>query len=67
MWMKLIGLVFIWYSERWEKIVIGFNDNGTVTYHPTKQFFFNEALSTGSEDDIIQTLNIPLMVRSKIL
>lgn len=49
------------YNERWEKIVIGFNDNGTVTYHPTKQFFFNEALSTGSEDDIIQTLNIPLM------
>ena len=51
-------------SERWEKIVVGFHDNGTVTYHPTKKFFFNRALSRGDEDDIVQTLNIPLMVRS---
>lgn len=49
------------YSEKWEKIVRGFHDNGTVTYHPTKQFFFNRALSRGDEEDIIQTLNIPLM------
>ena len=49
--------------ERWEKINLVWNKNGTVSYEPTKKFIFSRELSSGDESDIFQTLNIPLMVR----
>lgn len=50
------------YREQWEKVNFTWHTNGTVSYVPTKKFFFNREASSGSEDDIVQTLNIPLIV-----
>lgn len=49
------------YSESWEKVNLSFNSNGTVTYSPTKTFFFNREASAGDESDLVQTLNVPLI------
>jgi len=50
------------YNEQWEKVNFTWHTNGTVSYVPTKKFFFNRQASAGSEDDLVQTLNIPLIV-----
>ena len=53
---------FLFCSEQWEKVNFTWHANGTVSYVPTKKFFFNRQASAGSEDDLVQTLNIPLIV-----
>uniref|UniRef100_A0A0P4WMB1 Scavenger receptor class B member 1 n=1 Tax=Scylla olivacea TaxID=85551 RepID=A0A0P4WMB1_SCYOL len=49
------------YREHWRKINISFHDNGTVSYETQKFYFFERSASVGSEDDLITTLNIPMM------
>nr|XP_045623544.1 lysosome membrane protein 2-like isoform X2 [Procambarus clarkii] len=49
------------YRERWEKVNIKFHDNGTVSYETQKHYFFERNISVGSEDDIITTLNVPML------
>lgn len=49
------------YREHWEKINVGFHDNGTVSYETQKFYFFERSLSVGSEDDLITALNIPMV------
>ncbi|KAK3857753.1 hypothetical protein Pcinc_036012 [Petrolisthes cinctipes] len=49
------------YREHWEKVNITFHDNGTVSYETQKHYYFERSKSVGSEDDIITTLNIPMM------
>lgn len=51
-------------SEKWEKVNFTWHPNGTVSYQPTKTFFFNREQSYGDESDLVQTLNIPLIVSS---
>ena len=58
-WFLIVDLNF---RERWEKVNVSFNPNGTVSYEPTKKFFFSRELSQGDESDIVLTLNIPLIV-----
>lgn len=50
------------FREHWRKVNISFHDNGTVSYETQKFYFFERSSSVGSEDDIITTLNIPMMV-----
>lgn len=49
------------YREHWEKINIGFHNNGTVSYETQKHYYFERSHSSGSEDDVIVTLNIPML------
>ena len=58
------SLFFFFYfgSEKWEKVNFTWHPNGTVSYQPTKTFFFNREMSYGDESDLVQTLNIPLVV-----
>ncbi|XP_046635934.1 scavenger receptor class B member 1-like isoform X1 [Daphnia pulicaria] len=49
------------YNERWEKVNFTWHPNGTVSYQPTRTFFFNREMSYGDESDLVQTLNIPLV------
>ncbi|KAK8737266.1 hypothetical protein OTU49_004416, partial [Cherax quadricarinatus] len=49
------------YREHWEKVNITFHDNGTVSYETQKHYFFERGSSVGSEDDVITTLNIPML------
>ncbi|XP_064114979.1 lysosome membrane protein 2-like isoform X1 [Macrobrachium nipponense] len=49
------------YREHWEKINVKFHDNGTVSYETQKFYFFEREKSIGSEDDVIVSLNIPMV------
>ncbi|KAJ8683686.1 hypothetical protein QAD02_019478 [Eretmocerus hayati] len=49
------------YLEKWEKVNVKFNDNGTVSYNVKKTFTFSEELSVGSEDDLVVVPNIPML------
>ncbi|XP_042228429.1 lysosome membrane protein 2-like [Homarus americanus] len=49
------------YREHWEKVNVAFHDNGTVSYETQKHYYFEREISVGSEDDIITTLNIPMV------
>nr|CAH0101993.1 unnamed protein product [Daphnia galeata] len=49
------------YNEKWEKVNLTWHPNGTVSYQPTKTFFFNQEMSYGDESDLVQTLNVPLV------
>lgn len=49
------------YREHWEKVNVTFHDNGTVSYETQKFYYFERAKSVGSEDDIIISLNIPMV------
>lgn len=49
------------YKERWQKVNVSFHENGTVSYQTQRFYYFEKSLTNGSEDDIIITLNIPLM------
>lgn len=41
---------------------VKFHNNGSVSYETQKFYFFERNASVGSEDDVITTLNIPMMV-----
>ena len=60
----MTSFLFFFYfgSEKWEKVNFTWHPNGTVSYQPTKTFFFNREMSYGDESDLVQTLNIPLVV-----
>ncbi|KAK7007733.1 putative cd36, partial [Halocaridina rubra] len=47
--------------EHWEKINVVFHDNGTVSYETQKFYYFERSLSVGSEDDLIVSINIPMV------
>ncbi|XP_071514706.1 lysosome membrane protein 2-like [Panulirus ornatus] len=49
------------YREHWEKVNVLFHDNGTVSYETQKHYFFEVERSVGDEDDVITTLNIPMV------
>lgn len=49
------------YRMAEEKVDIQFNDNGTVTYRTKATYFYEPALSYGSEDDILYTVDIPFV------
>ncbi|XP_077864537.1 lysosome membrane protein 2-like [Saccoglossus kowalevskii] len=49
------------YREYRDKFDIVWNSNGTVSYRNKVVFTFEPTMSVGSEDDMITTLNIPLM------
>ena len=44
-----------------KKVNITWNTNGTVTYRKQKYWYFERSLSVGSLDDLITTINIPLV------
>lgn len=49
------------YRMSEEKMDIQFHDNGTVTYRTKPSYFFEPTLSSGSEDDMLYTVNIPFI------
>ncbi|CAL4144053.1 unnamed protein product, partial [Meganyctiphanes norvegica] len=49
------------YREHWQKVNISFHDNGTVSYSTQRFYYFERSHSIGSEDDVIMTLNIPMV------
>lgn len=55
---------FFFFREHWQKVNVKFHNNGSVSYETQKFYFFERNASVGSEDDIITTLNIPMMVSS---
>jgi hypothetical protein len=59
---RVFSFFFYFGSEKWEKVNFTWHPNGTVSYQPTKTFFFNREMSYGDESDLVQTLNIPLVV-----
>jgi hypothetical protein len=63
----LFFILFFFDSERWEKVNFTWHPNGTVSYQPTRTFFFNREMSYGDESDLVQTLNIPLVVSFSFL
>ncbi|XP_035225553.1 protein croquemort-like [Stegodyphus dumicola] len=49
------------FRETREKINITWHDNGTVSYYQIKRWFFEPNLTTGSLDDLVTTVNVPLV------
>lgn len=50
--------------ETWEKVNIQFNKNSTLSFNQRKTYVFDEASSSGSEDDVVVVPNIPMLVSS---
>ncbi|XP_064482516.1 scavenger receptor class B member 1-like [Ornithodoros turicata] len=55
------------YRALWIKHNITFNDNGTLSYQETKQYFFDRDESVGPETDEIVTVNVPFVTTAKLL
>lgn len=49
------------YRATWIKSNLEWNSNQTLSYREVKSYFFDREASIGSEDDIITTLNAPLV------
>ncbi|XP_050688443.1 lysosome membrane protein 2-like [Eriocheir sinensis] len=49
------------YREHWKKVNVKFHNNGSVSYETQKFYFFERNASVGPEEDVITTLNIPMM------
>uniref|UniRef100_A0A1B0CTE9 Scavenger receptor class B member 1 n=2 Tax=Lutzomyia longipalpis TaxID=7200 RepID=A0A1B0CTE9_LUTLO len=49
------------YLQKWEKVDIVENDNGTLSFNAKRVYIFNEELSGGSEDDVVIVPNIPML------
>ncbi|XP_077301238.1 scavenger receptor class B member 1-like [Arctopsyche grandis] len=49
------------YRETWEKVNIKFNENGTLSFNQRKTYVFDDASSSGSEDDVVVVPNIPML------
>ncbi|CAL1260980.1 unnamed protein product [Larinioides sclopetarius] len=55
------------YSARWVKRYPEWHSNGTVSYRETRTYHFEPQLSVGSQEDVITTLNGPLIIAAEIL
>ncbi|GFS42665.1 scavenger receptor class B member 1 [Nephila pilipes] len=55
------------YSARWVKHNPVWNSNGTVSYKEIRTYQFERDLSVGSQDDVITTLNGPMIIAADIL
>ncbi|CAG0887642.1 unnamed protein product [Darwinula stevensoni] len=49
------------YRQTLEKYVVSWHNNNTLTYQPGSNMSFAPELSSGSEDDVIVSLNVPMM------
>lgn len=49
------------YKEKWEKVNIVENDNGTLSFNQKKVYIFSEEDSVGLEDDVVIVPNIPML------
>lgn len=57
--MKLT--IFLFSREKWEKVNIVENPNGTLSFNQKKVYIFSEEDSAGSEDDVVIVPNIPML------
>lgn len=55
---------FFIFSERWEKVNLTFQENGTVTFQQQKIFKFDPEQSVGDVEDMVVVPNIPMLVSS---
>ncbi|GFT11847.1 scavenger receptor class B member 1 [Trichonephila clavipes] len=55
------------YSSRWVKYNPVWHSNGTVSYKEIRTYQFVRNLSVGDQDDIINTLNGPMIIAADIL
>lgn len=49
------------FIETREKVNITWNDNGTVSYRQVKRYYFQPDMTKGSLDDVITTVNMPMI------
>ncbi|XP_075545745.1 protein croquemort-like isoform X2 [Dermacentor variabilis] len=49
------------FLETREKVNITWNPNGTVSYRQVKRYYFQPDMTKGSLDDVITTLNMPMI------
>uniref|UniRef100_A0A224XN62 Scavenger receptor class B member 1 n=2 Tax=Triatominae TaxID=70999 RepID=A0A224XN62_9HEMI len=49
------------YVERWEKVNLTFQENGTVTFQQQKIFKFDPEQSVGEVEDMVVVPNIPML------
>ncbi|EEB15399.1 scavenger receptor class B member, putative [Pediculus humanus corporis] len=49
------------YIEKWERVDVRFNKNGTATYKDKKIYIFSPENSNGSESDMIVVPNLPFL------
>jgi scavenger receptor class B, member 1 len=47
--------------EKWEKVNIVQNDNGTLSFNQKKVYIFDDEESVGMEDDVVIVPNIPML------
>ncbi|KAL1117907.1 hypothetical protein AAG570_004220, partial [Ranatra chinensis] len=47
--------------EKWEKVNLKFNDNGTLTFQQQKIFRFDAEQSVGDESDMVVVPNVPML------
>lgn len=57
----LFKIYLSFFSEKWEKVNIVENDNGTISFNQKKVFQFSDELSAGMEDDVVIVPNIPML------
>lgn len=55
------------YKAHWYKKNITFHDNNTISYREIKVYTFMQNLSTGGTDDIISTINAPMVVAASLV
>jgi len=55
------------YSEHHLKVNMTWNENGTITYQQIKTWHFQPNMSTGSLDDNVTTLNVPLLAAAAMI
>ncbi|XP_076359994.1 scavenger receptor class B member 1-like isoform X1 [Tachypleus tridentatus] len=58
---KLVEIGPYTYRSWWTKENITWNNNDTVTYREVKKYVFKPELSVGSENDVITTVNFPML------
>lgn len=49
------------FRQKWEKVDIVDNKNGTLSFNYKRTYKFDEELSSGSEDDLVIVPNIPML------
>ncbi|KAK6633668.1 hypothetical protein RUM44_004275 [Polyplax serrata] len=49
------------YTEKWERVDVKFNENGTATYRDRKIYRFSPEHSRGQESDIVVVPNLPFL------
>lgn len=51
----------MFFREKWEKVNIVENPNGTISFNQKKVYAFSEEESAGMEDDVVIVPNIPML------